>query len=114
MTVIIGIDPHKRSHTAVALGEDDQVLGDLRVVADAKQISLAAPALVVCVTEIVRRHRCWGAVVGLLAVVSVAVHGYGAVAGGLSAETTRAWEQIDVIVREQYGDLVLGETDLRG
>lgn len=39
MTVIIGIDPHKRSHTAVALGEDDQVLGELRVVADAKQIS---------------------------------------------------------------------------
>jgi transposase len=38
MTVIIGIDPHKRSHTAVALGEDDQVLGELRVVADAKQI----------------------------------------------------------------------------
>jgi transposase len=39
MMVIIGIDPHKRSHTAVALGEDDQVLGELRVVADAKQIS---------------------------------------------------------------------------
>jgi transposase len=39
MTVIIGIDPHKRSHTAVALGEDDQVLGELRVAADPKQIS---------------------------------------------------------------------------
>jgi hypothetical protein len=31
MTVIIGIDPHKHSHTAVALDQDDRVLGSLRV-----------------------------------------------------------------------------------
>ena len=29
MTVIIGIDPHKRSHTAVALDEHDAVLDEL-------------------------------------------------------------------------------------
>ena len=39
MTVIIGIDPHKRSHTAVALDIDDEVLGEVRVAADARQIS---------------------------------------------------------------------------
>lgn len=39
MTVIIGIDPHKRSHTAVALGIDDEVLGELRVAADTRQVS---------------------------------------------------------------------------
>ena len=38
MTVMIGIDPHKRSHTAVALDEHDQVLDQLRVDADLHQI----------------------------------------------------------------------------
>ena len=28
MTVIIGIDPHKASHTAVAIGRDEQQLAD--------------------------------------------------------------------------------------
>ena len=31
MAVMIGIDPHKRSHTAVALDGTDAVLGQLRV-----------------------------------------------------------------------------------
>ena len=39
MTVMIGIDPHKRSHTAVALDEHDAVLDELRVDADARQIT---------------------------------------------------------------------------
>jgi transposase len=38
MTVIIGIDPHKRSHTAVALDEHDQQLDELRVIADRRQV----------------------------------------------------------------------------
>ncbi len=38
MTVIIGIDPHKRSHTAVALDERDQVLDELRVEATDRQV----------------------------------------------------------------------------
>jgi transposase len=38
MTVIIGIDPHKHSHTAVALDQDDRVLGSLRVDADRSQV----------------------------------------------------------------------------
>jgi transposase len=36
-TVIIGVDPHKASHTAVAIGADEAVLGQLRVRASAGQ-----------------------------------------------------------------------------
>jgi hypothetical protein len=36
--VIIGIDPHKGSHTAVALDGDEQVLARLRVKASAAQV----------------------------------------------------------------------------
>jgi transposase len=39
MTVMIGIDPHKRSHTAVALDEHDAVLDELRLDADVRQIA---------------------------------------------------------------------------
>jgi transposase len=39
MTVMIGIDPHKRSHTAVALDEHDAVLDQLRLDADVRQIA---------------------------------------------------------------------------
>lgn len=38
MTVMIGIDPHKRTHTAVAIGVRDRTLDQLRVVADRQQI----------------------------------------------------------------------------
>ena len=38
MTVMIGIDPHKRSHTAVALDEHDDVLDQIRVDADPRQV----------------------------------------------------------------------------
>jgi hypothetical protein len=37
MTVIIGIDPHKASHTAVAIGCDEQQLAEIRVRATSKQ-----------------------------------------------------------------------------
>jgi transposase len=40
MTVIIGIDAHRRSHTAVALDERDQVLDELRVEATDRQVRL--------------------------------------------------------------------------
>lgn len=36
--VMIGIDPHKRSHTAVAINGTDEVLGRLRVTADRRQL----------------------------------------------------------------------------
>jgi transposase len=39
MTVRIGIDPHKRSHTAVALDEHDAVLDELRLDADVRQVA---------------------------------------------------------------------------
>jgi transposase len=38
MAVMIGIDPHKRSHTAVALDGTEEVLGQLRVTADRRQL----------------------------------------------------------------------------
>jgi transposase len=38
MTVMIGIDPHKASHTAVALDEHEQPLGELRVRSAANQV----------------------------------------------------------------------------
>ena len=37
MTVIIGIDPHKASHTAVAIGRDEQQLAEIRVRATSQQ-----------------------------------------------------------------------------
>jgi transposase len=37
MAVMIGVDPHKASHTAVAVGADEQPLGQLRVRASAAQ-----------------------------------------------------------------------------
>jgi len=38
MAVMIGIDPHKRSHTAVALDGTEEVLGQLRLTADRRQL----------------------------------------------------------------------------
>jgi transposase len=39
MTVMIGIDPHKRSHTAVAIDERGKTLDQLRVAADWRQVA---------------------------------------------------------------------------
>jgi transposase len=38
MAVMIGIDPHKASHTAVALDADEQLLGELRLRSAAGQV----------------------------------------------------------------------------
>ncbi len=38
MTVIIGIDPHKASHTAVAIGGDEQKLAEIKVRATCEQL----------------------------------------------------------------------------
>jgi hypothetical protein len=47
MTVIIGVDPHKATHTAVAIDGDEQPLARLDVVADRSQtqrlLAWAAP-----------------------------------------------------------------------
>ena len=37
MTVIIGIDPHKASHTAVAIGCEEQPLAEIKVRATCQQ-----------------------------------------------------------------------------
>jgi len=38
MTVMIGVDPHKGSHTAVALDDSEQPSGELRVRSAANQV----------------------------------------------------------------------------
>jgi transposase len=38
MAVVIGVDPHKASHTAVAIDQAEQVLGELRVRSSADQV----------------------------------------------------------------------------
>lgn len=44
---MIGVDPHKGSHTAVAVGPDERILGEFRVRADRRQterlLAWAAP-----------------------------------------------------------------------
>lgn len=35
---VIGVDAHKRSHTAVVLDDDEEILDQLRLVADRRQI----------------------------------------------------------------------------
>ena len=41
MTVIIGIDPHKASHTAVAISGDEQKLAEVKVRATCQQTAKA-------------------------------------------------------------------------
>ena len=38
MSVMIGIDPHKGSHTAVVINPDEVVVGQIRVRASASQV----------------------------------------------------------------------------
>jgi hypothetical protein len=35
---VIGVDPHERSHTAVALDDDEEIAAQLRVAADRRQV----------------------------------------------------------------------------
>ena len=37
--VMIGVDPHKGSHTAVALDQDEKMLGQIRVRASSAQVT---------------------------------------------------------------------------
>ena len=37
-TTVIGVDPHKRSHTAVVLDDDEEIAAQLRVAADRRQV----------------------------------------------------------------------------
>ena len=40
MTIMIGIDPHKATHTAVAVDENEVVLGEFKVSASKAQVGL--------------------------------------------------------------------------
>ena len=39
MTVMIGVDPHKATHTAVAIGDDERELATIKVRATRRQVS---------------------------------------------------------------------------
>lgn len=61
---------------------------------------LAAPALVLAAADTVRRHRWQATAIGTLAVVSIALHGYGAAVGGIGDDTNRAWQDIHTTVQD--------------
>jgi hypothetical protein len=46
--VMIGVDPHKASHTAVAMTAAEQAVGELRVRACAVQAERLSPCTVAC------------------------------------------------------------------
>ena len=53
--VMIGVDPHKRTHTAVAIDEHETVIGELLVFARAGQVA----ELVGWADQVVCRDRVW-------------------------------------------------------
>jgi hypothetical protein len=55
MKVIIGIDPHKASHTAVAVGSDEGELSRLRLQASRSQVEKLL-AWAVCASCVPHRH----------------------------------------------------------
>ena len=61
--VMIGIDPHKGSHTAVAIGEKEVPLGEVRVRASAAQaerlVAWAAPWPERTWAVVATRGRTW-------------------------------------------------------
>lgn len=61
---------------------------------------LAAPALAVATAETVQRQRWRVTGIAALAAVSIGIHGYGAVVGGIDDDTTRAWHSIHTAVRD--------------
>lgn len=77
-----------------------------------ESVALAAPALVAATMELVRRHHGWLVAVALLSSVSIGIHAWGAATGGIADTTQQRWEQIDVTVREQYGDAQPHQVDL--
>lgn len=73
---------------------------------------LAAPALAFAGAEAARRSRRFVPVLGLLTVVSIGIHAYGAVAGGISPGRVQEWDTIHANVQGAYGDVQLGQVDL--
>ncbi len=65
---VIGIDPHKRSHTAAVLDDTEELVGQLRVNADRWQRDRLVSVLLVMVTAAV----VWGALGAWIGVAGVA------------------------------------------
>jgi hypothetical protein len=84
-------------------------------------VALATPLLVVACWqavsgEVVRPglRRVAAGLLAVAAVGSVGWHAFGAVARSTSPEQLARWEAIDATVRRDFGDLRLGDVDLRG
>lgn len=75
---------------------------------------LAAPALVVAAHRAASRSRVWLAVLVLAGLVSVGIHGYGAMLRSVDPEEVERWRGIEQLVESEFGDLEPHEADLRG
>jgi hypothetical protein len=83
-------------------------------------VALATPLLVVACWQVVAGEvvgpvlrRVAAGLLTVAAIGSIGWHAYGAVVGGASPELLERWEAIDATVRRDFGDLRLGEVDLR-
>ena len=66
------------------------------------------PALTIGAYEAVRRSKAFAVVLALFVVVSVGIHGYGAVHGAFRDDIAQRWQRIDDDIRREYGDQRLG------
>lgn len=76
-------------------------------------VVLAVPALVTGAVLAARTSRGWRAALVVAVAVSVTVNAVGAIRGGGDVAQRERWQQVDRSVRDAYGDLRLGEVDLR-
>lgn len=74
---------------------------------------LAAPLLTVAAYQLARRSRAAVVILVAAAVISVGIHAFGAVARSVSPAQVVRWETIDATVTRDFGDLQLGDVDLR-
>jgi hypothetical protein len=83
-------------------------------------VALATPLLVVACWQVTSGEvvgpvlrRAAAGLLAVAAVASIGWHAFGAVARSTSPEQLERWEAIDATVRRDFGDLRLGDVDLR-
>lgn len=74
---------------------------------------LAIPLLTVAAYRVAVRSRLALMAIAVAAGVSVGLHAFGAVARSVSPSEVERWETIDATVEREFGDLRLGDVDLR-
>jgi hypothetical protein len=76
-------------------------------------VVLATPALVVASVRAARVHVAWRTALAVTAAASIVIHAYGATVASVSSVQVERWSEIDERVTREYGDLRLGDVDLR-